>query len=198
MTEYSLGDIAKDLLEGEMSVEPESATWDMSPGIFFVFNGAEPYPEKKRVVLFEVPDRLWEENHPAVVISGIAEIIGDLSKPPPPLPISPGGDDRVVGIILRTEGWGLDLRPLEGGKPDTKAIEEAKEYLARGGALVDHPNAIENKMYLAVGEGEVSAYSMHRHGEITDISNAAGIEGRIPMVGRQLYEALVKRYNQGL
>lgn len=95
-----------------------------------------------------------------------------------------------VGLIFRTEGWGVKGRNDKGGEPDAPLIEDLEKWMAEGHGLSEHPDRIEVKIYQLLTADGNRSLSLDRGGEPDGVW-ATDFNGRVPDALREVFDAFV-------
>lgn len=188
-----------------VTLEKDDDLWDMPPMLMVVLNPTEDEPTKARVGFLDLSSEFWSLGDTPDLILAMARAFHIPEAPIPEWPIVQ--DDSILAIIARVEGWGLaGKRPPSG--LDKKAAEKfAEEQLASllkdkagTGRIVDHPNAIEVKSYIAVTvEGARISYTTYRHPkhddlDLPDDGFTEAADGRLYDVLDEFLSGMAKRF----
>lgn len=170
----------KEQITGLVEVSRQVDEWDQIP-MLFVYQ-ADPDGVKDFVATIM---GLGFEGDPVVGLHAMVNAIQRGGRPP--LPAS----TPILGMVLQNEGWGLRSEDIP--------HEEIEAWIAAGKRYVDHPAAVETKIFTGVrnlGSGPVIKVeilnTMYTRHEEADAPIVATTEGRIPDVLRALFVAMTE------
>lgn len=179
--------ILQEIVDDLLKMENEHDIWDDPPELMVVLNPNEEHGDRHRVFIAMTPD-FWTHGHTPDLLWSIVTAMGMPGAPVPPPFIPDSPDDEFVGVVFRSEGWGLT-----GKTPEETA--EIQEWTKAGNRIVDHPKAYETKQYFAVAhDGTLFARMQVRNQEPSEWLEGTDQEGRIPELLRALTTAIRTAY----
>lgn len=166
--------------------------WDEPPAMWAVVRSEDG---SLRRVMFNFTDDFWNMAPMHLVLKSITMSTQIFSAAKIKLPLKIIGDERVVGIILRTEGWGVAGKN-ETDPTDTKPpIEALQAWMAEGHRLSEHPDRIEVKTYQLITESGQTTLSLDRGGDPTG-KWADNFSGRVPEALAEVFAAVSEAMNK--
>lgn len=164
---------------GILETAREIDEWDVVPTIVIIAEGAE----KPICIPVPLPPILWSDKQPAAVLHGIAFAVSNrLMRLELQHPVTTAD---VRGMILFTEGHGVDYDELTGAERDT--LDDFKV----NHRLEEHPKARELRMATMMDRALTPAIARHFRGKPVSDEIIYGFSGSIPDALSRLVTALL-------
>lgn len=161
--------------------------WDESPSMWGL---VEQAGGSLSAVPFRLSDSIWGLAPIHLVLASIAGATLAAGEAGIPSPITLSGG-KIVGLILRTEGWGVRGRTNDEEGTDAPMIDDLEKLMAEGRQLSEHPDRFEVKTYqLVIADGQSTLSLKRGRGEEGEWADS--VEGRVPDALRRVFEALIE------